>query len=440
MRNMARERGRSLHMRRGKAGLTLVGATAAALVLAGCTSQASGSASAGSASKPVTITFWNSYSKTDSEFSTLTKQVIPAFEKANPGITIQNSTLPETNMNNKLVTAAAGGELPNVARVDIAWEPVFASLKILQPQGDLSGYKQLAAKVYPGNLATTKYNGTAYGLPLDTNTKVLISNTQLLQEHGISQPPTTMAEFMTDIQKCTSGTGKKKVFGYMDGGGTDLWGTINWITSNGGQILNKKLTSASGTLDSAKTISAVTTLVNLEKQGEVTGLLPGANGDLAGLAAGQYCMIDEGPWDSPASIKASYPNLKYTMSVWPSGPGGSREPVGGEDISTFTTGSSAQQAAAWKFEQYMLSNKVQSLMQETGQMSVLKGLPVDPSESFMKVFTTQLNTAVARPPVAKYNQIDTDIANAIGAAASGKGTVAEELKQAVPQVNSLLSK
>lgn len=437
----AQEKDRTSRTRPVKAGLVLAGMAVTAMVLAGCTSApASGKAtSAGAAHTPVTITFWNSYSKTDSEFSTITNKVIPAFEKANPGITVKDVTLPETNMNDKLVTDAAGGQLPNVARLDIVWEPVFASLGILQPQDALSGYKDLAAKVYPGNLATTMYKGTPYGLPLDTNTKVLLSNTKLLQEHGIAKPPTTMTAFIADIKKCTSGTGTSKVFGFMNGAGTDLWGAINWIASDGGSILNKKLTSASGELDGPKTVKAITTLVNLEKQGYATGLLPGANGDLAGLAAGQYCMIDEGPWDIP-TIQQSYPKLKYTATLWPAGSGGSREPVGGEDISTFKTGSSAQQAAAWKFEQFMLSDRTQSEMQQAGQMSVLKSLPLGPSESYLKIFTQQLRTAIARPPVAKYNEIDTDISNAIGAAASGKGTAASELKQVVPQVNSLLSR
>lgn len=387
----------------------------------------------------ITISFWNDYSETDQEYNEVTKVLIPKFEQENPGITVQNVTLPETSENDKIVADAAGGVLPDVARVDIAWEPVFAGLGVLAPEENLPGYSAIEKAVFPGNLSTNVYRGQMYGLPLDTNTKVLFSNTKLLAEHGIDSPPKTMTQFIQDIKSCTSGSGTSKVYGYMDGGGTDLWGTIAWIASNGGAITNSKLTSASGYLNSKGTVNALNTLINLEKQGYVTGLLPGANGDLTGLADGEYCMIDEGPWDVP-TMRQTYPNVAYKMSLFPAGSGGSREPVGGEDITVFNT-DSAHEAAAWKFEKFMLSPFAQSRMQSVGQLSVLKKIPSwteSGQYGYYKIFDKQLQSAVARPPVAKYNQIDTDISNAISLAASGKGTIRQELYSVLSQVDSLL--
>lgn len=414
--------------------------TGALLALAGCAGSSGSSASAASPNHKVTITFWNSYNETDQEVHEVTKVLIPKFEKENPGITVQNVTLPETNMNEKIITDAAGGQLPDVARVDIAWEPVFAGLHILVPENNLDGYSALSKEVYPGSLSTNKYQGSMYGLPLDTNTKVLFSNTKLLAEHGIKEPPSTMSQFVTDIKECTSGSGADKVYGFIDGAGTDIWGTIPWIASFGGSITNKALDSASGHLNSTATLEGLGTLVNLEKEGYVTGLLPGATGDLVGMADNKFCMMDEGPWEIPTA-QTTYPNLQYKLSLFPTGPGGSREPVGGEDIAIFHT-DAAHQAAAWKFEQFMLTPTAQADMQDVGQLSVLENLPtsdISSAENYIKIFDKQLRTAVARPPVPKYNQIDTDLGNAVALAAQGKGTIAQNIDAVLPEINSLLA-
>lgn len=416
--------------------LAVFAALGVSLLLAGLMDACS-SASSSQAPRKITITFWNDYSETDQEYHEVTNILIPKFEAENPGVTVKNVTLPETSENNKIIADAAGGSLPDVARLDIAWEPVFAGLGVLIPENTLPGYAAIDKTVYAGNLSTNEFRGQLYGLPLDTNTKVLFSNTNLLAAHGITAPPKTMSQFISDIKACTSGSGTSKVYGFIDGGGTDLWGTIPWIASFGGSVTNLTLNSAAGHLNGSATLDGLNTLISLQKQGYVTGLLPGANGDLTGLADGEYCMMDEGPWDVP-TIQQTYPKLQYKMSLFPAGAGGSREPVGGEDIAVFKT-DSAHEAAAWKFEKFMLSAFAQTRMQNVGQLSVLKDLPVSGSLSYYKVFDQQLLTAVARPPVAKYNQIDTDIANAISQAATGKGTINQDLGAIMPQVNSLLA-
>ncbi len=391
-------------------------------------------------SAPITITFWNAYNATDNEEKTIVKDIIPAFERSHPGIKVQNVTLPYSAMQQKLLTSAAGGVLPDVARLDIIWTPQLAKLGTLMVQNNLPGFAALSKKVFPGPLSTNLYNGKYYGLPLDTNTTVLFTNTAVLAKHGIKQPPRTMAQFIADIKKMTGGQGKTKTFGYMDGGGTDLWGLVPWISSFGGSVLSPNLKTANGYLNGPKTVRAITTLISLSKAGYITGLLPGANGDLTGLAQGQYAMINEGPWDVP-TMQQQYPKVHYKMSLFPAGLGGSRSVVGGEDIGVFNT-NPAHEKAAWAFEKFMMSPYAQSLMQAAGQMSTLKNLPPSPvlkGLAYYNVFRKQLNTAVARPSIPNYSQVDTDISNAVTLAAQGKESVKAALDQATQQVDALLA-
>ncbi|WP_067621744.1 extracellular solute-binding protein [Alicyclobacillus acidiphilus] len=414
--------------------------------LAGCGIAQSGSetntstASTGNASvAPITITFWNAYSETDSEEKTIVNKIIPEFEKTHPGITVQNVTLPYSNMQQKLLTSAAGNQLPDVARLDIIWMPQLAKLGVLVPQQKLSGWTALSKKVFPGSLSTNYYNGQYYGLPLDTNTKVLFSNPAVLKAHGIQKPPATMAQFIADIKKVSGGTGKNRVYGY-DIGGDSLWNLVPWIDSYGGSVLSPNMKTATGYLNGPKTYQAINTLVSLYKAGDITGVLPGATGDMDGLAKGEYAFIDEGPWDVP-SMAQTYPKVKYNMSLWPAGPAGSVQVVGGEDIGIFNT-DPAHEKAAWEFEQFMLSTEAQTQMQAVGQMSVLKTLPQSnllKGLDYFNIFRKQLATAKARPSVPQFTQIEQDIETEVTKAIQGKETVKQALDNATKETNELLA-
>lgn len=418
--------------------LLAAGLAATMTGLVGCGS-ASGNSASGSSSQNITITFWNAYATTDNEEKTIVKDIIPAFEKAHPNITVKNVTLPYSSMQQKLLTSAAGNQLPDVARVDIIWVPQLAKLGAIMPEDDLSGFSDLKKQVFPGPLSTNLYQGKYYGLPLDTNTKVLFSNTKLLQTNGIASPPTNMTDFVADIKKLTSGSGKTKVYGY-DLPGADLWQLVPWISSFGGSILSPDKKTADGYLNGPKTVQAISTLVNLYRGGYITGVLPGATGDMDGLAKGQYAMIDEGPWDVP-SMAQQYAKVKYQTSPWPSGTGGSVQVVGGEDISVFNT-DSAHEQAAWEFEKFMMSTYAQTKMQAAGQMSTLANLPDSPDLkglSYLNIFRQQLKTSVSRPAIPNYQQVDNAIMNEVTKAVQGKESAKTALDNATKQVDQLLA-
>jgi multiple sugar transport system substrate-binding protein len=416
----------------------LLAVTGSLVAVGGLFGAASPTAHAASSS-PITITFWNAYSTTDGEQKTIVNDIIPAFEKTHPNIKVKNVTLPYSAMQSKLLTSAAGGQLPDIARLDIIWVPQLAKLGTLVPQQNLPGWRELSKSVFAGPLSTNLYHGQYYGLPLDTNTKVLFSNTALLAKHGITKPPKTITEFINDIKKITSGSGKHKVYGYTLPG-TDLWQLLPWIKSFGGEILSPDMKKASGYLNSPKTIQAISTLVSLQKAGYINGMLPGATGDMDGLAKGEYGFIDEGPWDVPA-LAQQYPKFKYNMSLFPAGAGGSVEVVGGEDIGIFNT-DAAHEKAAWEFEKFMLSTYAQTKMQTVGQMSVLKNLPASKELkglSYFNIFRKQLATAASRPALPNYQQVDNAISNAVAQAAQGKISVKDALNQAAKQVDALLA-
>lgn len=109
-----------------------------------------------------TITFWHTYNQDSDENRTLVEKVIPAFEKANPGIKVKAQAIPYPDFRQKLLTSIAGGTVPDVARIDIIWSPEFANLGALEKLDGYPGFATLRGRFSrarcrrtPGGEATT---------------------------------------------------------------------------------------------------------------------------------------------------------------------------------------------------------------------------------------------------------------------------------------------
>jgi multiple sugar transport system substrate-binding protein len=416
----------------------LLTVAAAALALTTACSSSGGSKTSDS-SKPVTLTFWGTYGNGGNHTQTdvLSKTVIPAFEKANPNIKISYVDIPYDSMLQKLTTSAAGGELPDVVRADLGWVPKLGALGVFAPLDQkMSDFQTLAANTYPGSLATNKFGGHYYGLPLDTNTRVLISNPVALQLAGISRPPATFDELKADAPKLAA----KKIAVFADGG-LQGWNVYPWIWSAGGAVTNDDQTKATGFLDSAASVAGVQLLVDLYKAGSIPNLITGNKGAVQtsdGLPKENYANILDGPWMTGV-WSGQYPKFKPTYSPVPAGPGGSISVVGGENI--VMTSTSQHQDAAQKFIRFTQTADYQLAMAKTGQMSVVKSL--DSQEATLVPdfgpFISQLATAKPRPSVPQAPQIDTVLQNELTLAFQGKETVQEALTKAAGQIDSLLT-
>ncbi|HEY4224331.1 MAG TPA: extracellular solute-binding protein [Pseudolysinimonas sp.] len=420
------------------AGTAVATALAIALLASGCTSGA-GTSGDGSASKPVTITFWGSYGNggNSTQQDALNKTLIPAFEKANPGITVKYTDIAYDSLLQKLTTSAAGGQLPDLVRADLGWVPQFAQNGVLVPLSDsMSDYKSLASKDYDGNVATNLYQGKYYGLPLDTNTRVLITDQAALAKAGVSKPPATFADLQAMADKL-KGSG---VSLFADSG-LGAWNISPWIWSGGGELTNAKETKASGYLNSAANVKTIQMLVDWYSEGLIPNLITGnagATGTSDGLPKTDYATIFDGPW--MAGIwQGQYPTFTPTYSKIPAGPGGSVSVVGGEDI--VMTASSAHQAAAEKFIRFTQGSEFQLAMVKTGQMTVQPALAGKQAaiDAYYQTFSDQLKTAKSRIASPNQSKIDTVLSTTLTPAFLGTTSVKDALDSAASQIDALLA-
>ena len=120
------------------------------LVLVGVTAGIA-AARVNTSQKTTTITFWDAYSTGGAEVQHLEKIIIPAFEKSHPGIVVKDVTIPYDSLHQKLVTAVAGGQLPDLVRSDIIWVPELANLGVLAPLDKvLPDFKAFRRRCSPG--------------------------------------------------------------------------------------------------------------------------------------------------------------------------------------------------------------------------------------------------------------------------------------------------
>jgi multiple sugar transport system substrate-binding protein len=415
-------------------------ATVAALAVTGCSSSSKTNTSSDSSSaKPVTLTFWGTYGNGGNKTQTdaLSQTIIPAFEKANPNIKINYVDIPYDSLLQKLTTSAAGGELPDLVRSDIGWVPKFAALKVFaQLDGSLPNFDTLSADNYPGSLATNKYNGHYYGLPLDTNTRVLISNRAALASAGITAPPATFEELKSDAAKLQA----KKIAVFADSG-LQGWNVYPWIWSAGGQVTSPDLTKATGFLNSPESVAGVQMLVDLYKQGAIPNLIIGNKGAVQtsdGLPKANYANILDGPW-MQGIWAGQYPKFAPIYSQVPAGPGGSISVVGGEDINLTTA--SKNPDAAKKFIAFTQTADYQLAMAKTGQMSVVKSLDSQEAATVpaFAPYIKQLQTARPRPSVPQAPAIDTALSNELTKAFQGSESVQQALDNAAKAIDPLLT-
>lgn len=124
-------------------------------------------------------------------------QLIPEFERRNPGIRVEVQQLPITAAHEKLLTAFAGDALPDVCAIGNTWVSEFALLDALIPLDPrLAQTPGLQSRDYfAGAWDTGVIGGTVYAVPWYVETRLPFYRQDLLKQAGIARPPQTWDEW-----------------------------------------------------------------------------------------------------------------------------------------------------------------------------------------------------------------------------------------------------
>jgi len=348
--------------------------------------------SAACAQEPVTITFWHTYG--DAETPVIDEVIIPMFEAANPDIKVE-AVRQSGDFNQMLVTALGTGVVPDVARVDITKTSAYAKLGGIVAMDEIEGFDALKDAVLEAPLSTNLWNGHYYGLPLNTNCKAAVVNLNVLKELGFDEPPATMEEFLAACKEKAPGQYKLNVSGLGD------WDLYPYFWLFGGKLTDEGFTTASGYLDSAESVAAINTMLELHEDGVFTIRDVDGTPDAWDGINSEYAMFFEGPW-APFNEEAG-----IVPALIPTWNGKSASVVGGENIVIFS--GSQKQDAAFRFVTFMLSEEVQLELLKVGVIPTLKScvdseaVQADPKWS---VYMKQLESAQSRIPTPQASTVE----------------------------------
>ncbi|MEU3842846.1 ABC transporter substrate-binding protein [Streptomyces sp. NPDC028635] len=134
----------------------------------------------------------------DPEYAPYFQQAVSAYERQNPGVTIELQAVGDQPYKDRIAVLAASRELPDIF---FAWPGQYAR-KFADGRlaADLSstlkgtawgdGFERNALDAFT-------FDGHVYGVPLDVDAKVFAYNTTLFAEAGVTTPPRTFPELLT---------------------------------------------------------------------------------------------------------------------------------------------------------------------------------------------------------------------------------------------------
>ncbi|MEM7772243.1 MAG: sugar ABC transporter substrate-binding protein, partial [Cyanobacteria bacterium P01_A01_bin.37] len=178
-------------------------------LLVSCSAGSNGSNSAQGESGTQEVEFWTM--QLQPEFTDYFDQLIADFEAENPEITIRWVDVPWGDMQSKILTAVSAGTAPDIVNLNPDFASQLASRNAWLELDD-SVPLENQQQYLPGVWRANALDGKTFGLPWYLTTNVTIYNTDLLEQAGIGEPPTTFDELATVAKQVKDTTGKYAFF------------------------------------------------------------------------------------------------------------------------------------------------------------------------------------------------------------------------------------
>ncbi|AXK33949.1 extracellular solute-binding protein [Streptomyces armeniacus] len=382
--------------------VTVTAATAAgALLLSACGGDSGGQTAA---DEKQTLTVWGM-----GEEGKHLQELGEEFGKKYPNIDVKVTPVGWDVVHQKLVSAVAAGELPDMAQMGSTMVGEFTSLDALEPV-DTKTFRK--ADFFPAAWAGNVTDGTAYGVPWYVDTRVLYYRTDLAAEAGVGKAPANWRE-----QRALAAAYKDKAgteWGtYHQPSGIGAWQTwLPFLYSAGGKLLDKDGEPA---LDSPESVRALSEYAHYYDKGLSTKSSPPGYDVVKDFASGKAPMFVSGPW-MVNNIQDQHPGLK---GKWKAAPlpadKTSTSFVGGSSLVTFAD--SGHKAAAKKFTEYLTSPAEQAdwygMARSLPAVEAAWDEPELTRAEGLDVFEKQLRTSEPVPALSKWEEFAAKIDEAV---------------------------
>ncbi|MGH8891960.1 MAG: sugar ABC transporter substrate-binding protein [Actinomycetes bacterium] len=410
-------------------------AMAAALALTGCGRDEGGAGTEDTKAKKVEsgkasgdITVW----ALGAEGEKL-GEIAGDFEAENPDAKVKVTVIPFDAAHDKIATAIAGKQTPDVSLVGTTWLPEFAATGALDPTPtDLID----ESRFFEGSWSTTEVDGTSLGAPWYTETRLIYYRTDLAEKAGVTPEPGWSQADLKAFTQAMQDKGGAKWGISLQPGGQGSWQTyMPFAWQQGAELVEGEEFS----FDTPPMQEALDYYASFfEEKISPTDLALGAletgfiNGDIGAFVSGPWHMgilRDQGG----AEIEG-----KWAVAPMPTEESGTSF-TGGGDLVVFKD--SENRDTAWKFVDFLTQEAQQQKLYElVGSLPAVQStwesgeLASDP---LLKAFGDQLQDAKSAPAIATWEQVAAPLDDAVEQVSRGKSDSAEALATAEEKANGI---
>ncbi|MFK9091513.1 ABC transporter substrate-binding protein [Bacillus salipaludis] len=433
-------------MKKGRVGkIALVSALIGSLFLGACSNKGvSGDADPEKKDGVTTITFWHENTGVGEE---AINDVVDAFNKKHKDIQVKAVyTAANESQNEKLLTAVAGGNPP-----DVSW---FDRFKVgsWAEEGSLTDLTEFAEKdgiqkdqYYPFAWDEANYKGKLYAMPVDTDARMLFYNKDAFKKAGLDpeKPPKTIAELESMAEKLTVKEGKRfKQIGFIP------WYNQGWLYSwgwpFGGSFYDQKTNKV--TANDPKIIESLQWMTDYAKKYNVEDIAgftdSKGSGAMDPFLTGQLAMHIGGNWSISGYLKYK-PDLNYGVAPIPT-PSGTDYTSWSGGMAVVIPKGAKHPKEAWEFVKFFGSEEGQELYNgKYKTLSVIDSVnkklgymdhPI--FSEFIKILPNSHN----RPVIPEGELLWNELSNAVDNSIHGNGKPKDLLDAATEKVNKALNK
>ena len=389
------------------------------------------------------------------------KDLVPEFERENPGVRVVVQQIPWTAAHEKLLTGFVGGSPPDLAQLGNTWIPEFAAIGALEPLDPrVAASRALAPGDYfEGIWKTNAFAGATFGIPWYVDTRVLFYRADLLAAAGYPEAPRTWSawrEAMVKIAGAGASASTNASAITKEPGGKRfaiLLPTNEWeqVTIFGLQRHSALLADGDtrGAFSAPAFAGAAAWYVGLYRD----GLAPVVSYTQLGnpyqeFSRGYIAMWITGPWNLGEFRRRLPPELQDTWMTAPvpapddAGEYPGYSLAGGSSLAIFRA--SREKDAAWRLVEFLSRPEIQSrfygMSGDLPARRVSWDAPALAGDSKAKAFRDQLSRVTPLPRVPEWEQIAQKLWEDLEGPIRGRASVADSLRRVDADVDRILEK
>jgi multiple sugar transport system substrate-binding protein len=398
-----------------------------------------------------TVEWWDSQTGVDEE---ITKKMIDTFQQKNPDIKINRTYVAQdqgTQANQKLLTAIAGGNPPDIYKFDRFIVAQFAAQDFLTDLTELASKSGVSQDDYfPFAWEEATYKGKLYALPYDTDTRALWYNKDIFKEVGLDpeKPPQNTTELAEASEKLMKRDGNKVTrFGFnpiTDQAWAYTYG-FAWKGEFQDPATKRITTSHPKVVEAMQWLADFAKSIGIDQLDAFVAACAGSNCNDANdyFWTGQNAMVVSGDW-KVSQAKRYKPDVQYGVVPFP-GPDGPAPHASWAGGWSWVVPKGAKNVeAAWKVVSWVAGPEGQDMFNKaTYHIPTHKKTAEDPfysEDPLHKVFMDLLPVSHTRPPIPAGSLLWDELVKARDAIWHGTSAPADALKAVDDKVNAELEK